>query len=61
MLDLGDLQAAEQAAKQGLSLNPERTIAPLGHYVLADIYSRMGRENEAAREVTRAQALERGR
>jgi tetratricopeptide (TPR) repeat protein len=61
LLDLGDLQAAEQAAKQGLSLNPERTIAPLGHFVLADIYSRMGRENEAAREVTRARALERGR
>ena len=61
LLDLGDLQAAEQAAKQGLSLNPERSIAPLGHFVLADIYSRMGRENEAAREVTRAQALERGR
>jgi arylsulfatase A-like enzyme/predicted Zn-dependent protease len=61
MLDLGDLQAAEQAAKQGLSRAPERTIAPLGHYVLADVYSRLGRENEAAREVERAKAVERGR
>jgi arylsulfatase A-like enzyme/predicted Zn-dependent protease len=61
LLDLGDLPAAEQAATQGLSRRPERTVAPLGHYVLADVYSRMGRENEAAREVSRAQALERGR
>ena len=61
LLDLGDLQAAEQAAKQGLSRTPQRTIAPLGHYVLADVYSRLGRENEAAREVERAKAVERGR
>jgi tetratricopeptide (TPR) repeat protein len=61
MLDLGDLKAAEQAATQGLSRGPGRDVAPLGHYVLADVYSRMGRENEAAREVKRAQALERAR
>jgi arylsulfatase A-like enzyme/predicted Zn-dependent protease len=61
LLDLGDLQAAEQAAKQGLARKAERTIAPLGHYVLADVYSQMGRAPEAAREVQRAQALERGR
>jgi arylsulfatase A-like enzyme/predicted Zn-dependent protease len=61
LLDLGALQPAEQAAKKGLSLNPEAAIAPLGHYVLADVYSRMGREGDAAREVTRARALERGR
>lgn len=61
LLDLGDLPPAERAAKQGLSLKPDRTIAPLGHYVLADVYSRLGREGDAAREVTRARALERGR
>jgi tetratricopeptide (TPR) repeat protein len=61
LLDLGELQPAEAAAKQGLALNPEPGIAPLGHYVLADVYSRMGRENEAAREVARAQSLERRR
>jgi arylsulfatase A-like enzyme/predicted Zn-dependent protease len=61
LLDVGDLQGAEQAARQGLSRRPERTIAPLGHYVLADVYSRLGRENEAAREIARAQALGRGR
>ena len=61
LLDAGNLPAATEAAKQGLALKPERSIAPLGHYVLADIYSREGRENEAAREVALAQRLERGR
>jgi arylsulfatase A-like enzyme/Tfp pilus assembly protein PilF len=61
LLDLGELQPAEQAARQGLSLKPAATIAPLGHYVLADVYSRLGRDGDAAREVTRARALERGR
>lgn len=61
LLDGGRLQAAEAAAREGLTKRPDRGIAPLGHYVLADVYSRMGRENEAAREVARARALERGR
>ncbi|MGE0360593.1 MAG: sulfatase-like hydrolase/transferase [Vicinamibacterales bacterium] len=61
LLDGGRLQAAETAAKAGLDKRPDPSIAPLGHYVLADVYSRMGRENEAAREVARARALERGR
>jgi arylsulfatase A-like enzyme/Tfp pilus assembly protein PilF len=61
LLDLGALQPAEQAAKRGLALKPDRTIAPLGHYVLADVYSRVGREADAAREVARARGLERGR
>lgn len=59
MLDLGELQPAEAAAKQGLSLNPDRTIAPLGHFVLADVYSRIGRDGDAAREVAKARALQR--
>jgi len=61
LLDGGNLPGAAQAATDGLSKRPDRSIAPLGHYVLADVYSRMGRENEAAREVARARALERGR
>ena len=61
LLDGGNLQGATQAATEGLSKRPDRSIAPLGHYVLADVFSRMGRENEAAREVARARALERGR
>ena len=61
LLDAGNLPAATEAAKHGLALKPERSIAPLGHYVLADVYSRQGRENEAAREVALAQRLERSR
>ncbi len=60
-LDAGNLAAAADSARQGLTLTPAREMAPLGHYVLADVYSRQGRENEAAREVARAKALERGR
>jgi len=61
LLDAGNFPEAARAASQGLAKSPDRSIAPLGHYVLADIYSRQGRENEAAREVARARALERGR
>lgn len=61
LLDGGQLPGAEKAARDGLTRKPDPSIAPLGHYVLADIYSRQGRENEAAREVARARALERGR
>ena len=61
LLDAGDLAGAEAAAKDGLAKKPQRAIAPLGHYVLADVYNRQGRENEAARQVALAQALERGR
>ena len=38
------------AAKTGLAKKPDPSIAPLGHFVLADVYSRQGKENEAARE-----------
>lgn len=61
LLDAGDLAGAEAAAKDGLAKKPQRSVAPLGHYVLADVYNRQGRENEAARHVALAQALERGR
>ena len=61
LLDGGQLPGAEKTARDGLARKPDPSIAPLGHYVLADIYSRQGRENEAAREVARARALERGR
>lgn len=50
LLDLGDLAGAEAAARQGLARQPEPGVAPLGHYILADVYSRQGRRAEAARE-----------
>jgi choline-sulfatase len=51
LLDAGDMAGAEQAAQRGLTLNPEPSIAPLGHFVLADVYGGMGREQEARRQV----------
>jgi arylsulfatase A-like enzyme/lipopolysaccharide biosynthesis regulator YciM len=59
LLDSGDLDAAQAAARRGLELRPAADVAPLGHYVLADVYSRLGRSRDAAREVARAQRLER--
>ena len=56
LLDAGDLEAAEAAARRGLELKPAADVAPLGHYVLADVYSRLGRSRDAAREVARAAA-----
>ena len=35
----------------GLTNNPEPRMAPLGHYVLADVYERQGRAADARREV----------
>ena len=52
------MQGAETAAQKGLTRKPQPSIAPLGHYVLADVFSRMGRENEAARQVALAKRLE---
>ncbi len=47
LLDQGDLPGAEREARAGLSANPDRSMAPLGHYVLADVYSRQGRVADA--------------
>lgn len=45
-------------AQQGLALAPRSEYAPLGHYVLADIYNRQGRSAEAAEARARGRALE---
>jgi tetratricopeptide (TPR) repeat protein len=60
LLDAGELKDAEAAALKGLESNPERQVRPLGHYVLADVYTRLGRDREAARQVARGRQLERG-
>jgi tetratricopeptide (TPR) repeat protein len=57
LLDGGDLTGAEQWARSGLANKPEPRVAPLGHYVLADIYNRRGRAAEADREVAAAKRL----
>jgi arylsulfatase A-like enzyme/predicted Zn-dependent protease len=60
LLDSGDLRESEHAALKGLQSNPEPQVKPLGHYVLADVYTRMGRDREAARHVALGRRLERG-
>jgi arylsulfatase A-like enzyme/Tfp pilus assembly protein PilF len=60
LLDTGDLAGAEQWAKKGLGSTPDAKIAPLGHYVLADVYNRQGRTADAAREVAAARKLQAG-
>jgi arylsulfatase A-like enzyme/Tfp pilus assembly protein PilF len=57
-LDAGDLAGAEEAARKGVSLEADDEIAPLGHYVLADVYNRLGRPQDAAREAAEGRRLE---
>ncbi len=45
-------------ARRGLEVGPQSEYAPLGHYVLADIYSRQGRHAESQREAARGRELE---
>jgi tetratricopeptide (TPR) repeat protein len=59
LLDTGDLKEAERAATKGLALKPDAGMVPLGHYVLADIYSRQGREVDAANHVAAGRRAER--
>jgi arylsulfatase A-like enzyme/Tfp pilus assembly protein PilF len=60
LLDQGDLSGAREAAEKGLRSKPEASVAPLGHYILADVFTRLGRPGDAAREVAFAQKLEHG-
>ena len=61
-LDTGqDLDEAIRLAQKGLEIDPRSEYAPLGHYVLADVFNRRGRAEEAAREASRGRALEAGR
>jgi tetratricopeptide (TPR) repeat protein len=60
LLDTGELRDSEAAALKGLASRPEPQVEPLGHYVLADVYTRMGRERDAARHVALGRKLERG-
>jgi len=57
-LDEGDLEKAQELALKGIELGPEPTMAPLGHFILADVYNRQGRFGDAERELRRAQRLQ---
>jgi len=58
-LDSGrNFDEALQLARKGLDLRPKPDIAPLAHYVMADIYSRQGRAADSTREAAAGRALE---
>jgi len=44
--------------RKGLEVAPKSAYAPLGHYVLADLYSRLGRPADAAAEAQKGRAME---
>ena len=59
-LDTGQqFDEAVRLARKGLELAADSEYAPLGHYVIADIYSRQGRRGDAEQEAARGRALER--
>ena len=58
-LDQGrQLDEAAGLARHGLEIGPKSLYAPLGHYVLADLYSRRGLHADAEREAAKGRALE---
>jgi tetratricopeptide (TPR) repeat protein len=60
LLDEGrQFDEAITLARAGLEIAPESSYAPLGHYVLADIYSRRGDRAASDREAARGRDMER--
>jgi hypothetical protein len=51
---------AVEAARRGLSLDPPPQLRPLGHYVLADLYNRLGQPEDAQRELALARRAQGG-
>ena len=58
-LDQGrNFDEAVQLAQRGLEFGGQSEFAPLGHYVLADLYNRRGQHADAQREAQRGRARE---
>lgn len=57
-LDAGELDRARELAQKGIDLGPEPSMAPLGHFILADVYNREGKYADAERELKKAQKLQ---
>ena len=57
----GRLAEARTLAERGLAADDRSELAALGHYVLADVYSREGRPQQAEAEVRLGRALEAAR
>ncbi len=59
-LGAGRLDEAAELARKGLAVDKASRLAPLGHYVLADVYNRQGKPAEARDEVAKARRIEAG-
>jgi arylsulfatase A-like enzyme/Tfp pilus assembly protein PilF len=57
MFDVGDRAEAVRLARRGIELAPEAEFAPLGHFVLADVYAAEGRRTDAEREMAAGRRL----
>jgi tetratricopeptide (TPR) repeat protein len=57
-LEGGDVDAALTFANKGVALKAEPSMAPFGHFLLVDIYNRLGRSQDAARELAVARRLQ---
>lgn len=57
LLDAGRLGEARARAQRGLELKPRADVAPLGHFVLSDVFAREGRPADAAREAAEGRRL----
>lgn len=58
-MDTGmDLNEAAQLAEKGISLNPDLKTTIFAHFVLADIYNRLGRYQESQQHVSKAKQLQ---
>lgn len=58
-LDAGRLDEALRLAERGLAVDTHSEVAPLGHYVLADVFSRRGERARATAEAAAGRRLER--
>lgn len=59
-LDAGtNLAEATELARQAIARGPQPSLVPLAHFVLADLYNRAGRAQDAAREVSLGRAATR--
>lgn len=52
--DATRFEEAAEATRRGLALQPEADVRALGHFVLADLYNRLGRPQDAERELALA-------
>jgi choline-sulfatase len=54
----GRLDEAVRLARRGLEVDPSSDVAPLGYYVLADVYGRQGQPARAAEALAAARRLD---